>query len=127
MSRRRSGEALVFTVATALLLLHALDDAFWVRIAMETAHEQRIDWPGRGRLAPPAPVVFTDCRFPNEAEAILAVGGSVVRILRPGVDTGDTHPSETALDDFEETFTVHNDQGLDHLRAEALRIAATLT
>lgn len=42
-----------------------------------------------------AGVVVEDCRFPNEVDAVRALGGSVVQILRPvGALTLDPHPSE---------------------------------
>lgn len=41
--------------------------------------------------------VITDCRFPNEVEAIQKAGGRVVRLTR-GAQSKDNHPSETALD-----------------------------
>ncbi len=41
--------------------------------------------------------LITDCRFPNEAEAIKYHGGKVVEIVRPQVETGDTHASERPL------------------------------
>lgn len=40
--------------------------------------------------------VVTDCRFDNEAERVIALGGHVVRIDGPRNDTGD-HPSEQPL------------------------------
>lgn len=40
-------------------------------------------------------VVVEDCRFPNEVEAVRALGGTVVRIVRPdGALCLDPHPSE---------------------------------
>jgi hypothetical protein len=42
------------------------------------------------------PVVIDDCRFPNEAEAVRAAGGLLVRIDRPGVGAGAAgHSSES--------------------------------
>jgi len=41
--------------------------------------------------------VVTDCRFPNEVEAIQNAGGKVIRLTRNG-DGPDAHTSETALD-----------------------------
>lgn len=41
--------------------------------------------------------VFTDARFPNEAEAVRAHGGRVWQIVRPGGDTSDGHASEQDL------------------------------
>lgn len=45
-------------------------------------------------LPPGAPVVVDDCRFPNEAEAVRAAGGVIVRIERPGAGTTSVHESE---------------------------------
>ncbi|MFE9256515.1 hypothetical protein [Streptomyces sp. NPDC006879] len=55
------------------------------------------------------PVVVTDCRYPNEAEALKARGFRLVRITRPGVGgmTPD-HESETALDDYPADVTIAN-------------------
>lgn len=40
--------------------------------------------------------VITDCRFPNEVEAVQKVGGKVIRFLRNPLE--DNHESETSLD-----------------------------
>jgi hypothetical protein len=39
-------------------------------------------------------VVVDDCRFPNEADAVRAAGGWMVRIERPGAGTASAHQSE---------------------------------
>lgn len=59
--------------------------------------------------------IITDVRFPNEAQAIKAKGGIIVRINRPkyiGLDmypvTIIPHPSETALDDWEFDYEIGN-------------------
>lgn len=62
-------------------------------------------------------VVFTDCRFPNEADAAKAAGGQVWRIVRPGHDATNAHTSETALDHYPFDRTIVNDGTLDDLRA----------
>ena len=69
----------------------------WVDAAME-------------RLPKGVDAVFTDCRFPNEAAAIQARGGIVIRVERPSLpEPGpDAHPSETALDDFDFDATIRN-------------------
>lgn len=46
----------------------------------------------------PALAIVTDCRFPNEVEAIQKVGGKVVHLTRD-IST-DSHASETSLDEF---------------------------
>jgi len=53
------------------------------------------------RMDPDGKYVISDMRFPNEASAVLAHGGSVLRIVRPGVGPANGHKSETALDDWE--------------------------
>lgn len=41
--------------------------------------------------------VISDCRFPNEAQAILDRGGMVIQLSRPGTGEGDAHASELPL------------------------------
>lgn len=42
-------------------------------------------------------VVLSDVRFPNEAKAIKEMGGTVIRLSRPGVGGNDPHPSEAQI------------------------------
>lgn len=62
-------------------------------------------------------IVVTDVRFPNEAAAIRAAGGVLVRIVRPShhLPAAGLHVSETALDDFRVQGTVVNDGTLADL------------
>lgn len=53
-------------------------------------------------------IVVTDCRFPNEAQAILDRGGKVVRIERKGVGPANSHASETSLDDWDFNYKLDN-------------------
>lgn len=78
------------------------------------------------RDLPAGPVVFTDCRFPNEAEAIKAAGGHVVRITRPGVDAVNAHVSETALDGYDFDAVLINDETPAIARERAVNIMETL-
>jgi len=64
-------------------------------------------------LSEDARVVVTDCRFPNEAEAIKERDGYVVRVNRkdngPAKDAdGNVHKSETSLDDWKFDYTLTN-------------------
>lgn len=43
--------------------------------------------------------IITDCRFPNEAEAVLSRGGIMIRLMRNSNVPSD-HTSETALDNY---------------------------
>ena len=71
------------------------------------------------------PIVVTDVRFPNEANAIVKRGGMVLRINRPGIGPkanadGEVHASETALDDWRFDYVLQNDGTLEELHAEVL-------
>ena len=63
-------------------------------------------------------VAITDVRFPNEAEAIKQAGGLMVRIDRSDVPVLN-HPSESALDSWDDWDLVINNEGsLDDFRQE---------
>lgn len=82
-----------------------LGSDIWVRTAM-------------AKVQPGGSYVFTDVRFPNEAKAIKDVGGEVWRVERPGTGPANDHPSETALDDWDYDFVLHNN--LDFIQLEWL-------
>lgn len=63
-------------------------------------------YPGRN-------IVITDVRFANEAERVRQLGGSVIRIYRSMVLTGDPHPSEQFA--FEVDHIIYNNGTLDQL------------
>jgi hypothetical protein len=48
------------------------------------------------RTKPGGHIVADDVRFPNEAEAIKSLGGYIVRVIRPGMESEDSHASENA-------------------------------
>lgn len=87
-----------------------LGESVWVDLAMRKA------------AAAGANVVITDCRYPNEAEAIHAAGGIIVRVDRPGIDLTDAHPSEVAMDDWPFDARVINNGTIQGLHACADRI-----
>lgn len=60
--------------------------------------------------------IITDCRFPNEAEAVKDRGGVVIRIDRPGVGPVNRHPSETALDNWDFDYKIMNGSDIHCLR-----------
>ncbi len=54
--------------------------------------------------------VICDCRFTNEAEAIKAAGGWVIKVTRPSLGASrDQHASETNVDLVKEDYTIVND------------------
>ena len=61
-------------------------------------------------------VVFTDVRFPNEAEMIGEYNDAQVwRVRRPGVFPANGHASETAMDDYEFDAYIDNNGTLEDL------------
>ena len=98
-----------------------IDPYVWARYGLRTAKAYL-----QLQIAPtPTFVVFTDCRFRSELEAILNVGGEVWRIRRPETDQIATglkgHASETEQDgikDSELAAVILNDGTLDALRAK---------
>lgn len=58
--------------------------------------------------------LVSDCRFPNEAKAVKARGGIIIRILRNGLSK-DTHQSETRIDEIDADYTLWNDTTLENL------------
>lgn len=69
-----------------------------------------------------AKLVVTDCRFPNEAQAIKERGGRLWRISRPGVGPANSHASETSLDDWEFDYRLRNNGDLNQLRQLVRRV-----
>jgi hypothetical protein len=58
------------------------------------------------------PLIIDDVRYINEAAAIRAVGGIIVRIIRPGLTPMD-HSSETEQQHIIADYTVTNDEHLE--------------
>jgi hypothetical protein len=84
------------------------DPDYWIKAAVGYAERVAADG-----MVP----VFTDVRFPNEADAIRTRGGAIIRLKAMehtrharGATYG-SHLSETAMDDYEEDFSLWNDDG----------------
>lgn len=91
----------------------AVHPEIWIRIAMERASRH---------LSVGLAVVITDVRFDNEAAAIVAAGGEVWKVVRPGWRclSGDaaTHPSEAGVSERLIARTIDNSGSLDALRVK---------
>ncbi len=93
----------------------ARDENYWIARAVQRI--KRLHKQGKS-------VVLTDVRFPNEADAIRALGGVVWQVWRPGAEVAEgAHASETHGREFGPEYVIDNDEGLDELRIE---VAATL-
>ena len=81
-------------------------------------------WDSLGVPAVAVDTVITDVRFPNEAEAVRDHNGWVLKILRPGFDTGvgNDHPSEREVDACAFDYLVRNDRDVPELHAKVRRI-----
>ena len=77
-------------------------DDFWVNYALDSIPD--------GTKA-----IIADVRYPNEANAIKALGGKVYRVLRDGVGPANDHPSEHALEGYEFDGQIDNNGTLDNL------------
>jgi hypothetical protein len=69
---------------------------------------------------PAGPVVITDVRLPNEADAIKALGGRVIEITRPGVGPANGHVTELGLDGYDFDASFSNDRTPAHLALDVL-------
>lgn len=57
-----------------------------------------------------------DVRFTDEAEAVQARGGFVIKVVRPGLARPtDTHASETNIDEVREDYLITNDGTIEDL------------
>jgi hypothetical protein len=89
----------------------------WVNAAMANYKPSIYGYDGNGSPVAELPHwIFTDCRFPNEAQAIKDKGGVIIRIDRPGVGPVNDHPSETALDNWDFDYKIANVSDLESLK-----------
>lgn len=75
---------------------------FWVDLAFK-------DVPAGSRI------VYSDVRFPNEANEVKRLGGRVWRVERPGVGPANNHASEREILTWEFDKVIINDFNLDQL------------
>lgn len=65
--------------------------------------------------------IVTDVRFPNEVEGIKKRKGIVVRVVRPSKVSTSTHPSETALNEYQDwDYVIINDGTLEDLEEKVI-------
>lgn len=99
---------------------HIFGDNFWVDNLAKNLHTHG------GRI-----VVVTDVRFPNEAEAVRAAGGHVVRVVGPTEveDAGDGHASEAPLPESlidDVLFNAVRDDDFDSLDFQVVELVRRL-
>ena len=74
----------------------------------------------------PERVVITDCRFLNEVQTILNLGGFPLWVRRPGVQPVNSHISDNTLTEEDTVGTVENDGTLLDLRNRVSALAERL-
>ena len=92
-----------------------VDTTIWTRCWQQQVQSQ---------LAAGIPVVVDDCRFPEEAQLVEAMGGVMVQVLRPqgGSEAFANHASEGALNQWDFQAQVVNDGDLDQLQRIAVEL-----
>lgn len=66
--------------------------------------------------------VVTDVRFQHEVEVLDEMGGYTIKIVRPGLDKGDSHLSEVSIDDLPSHYVINNDGSKQDLLENARTI-----
>jgi hypothetical protein len=69
--------------------------------------------------------VVTDCRFPDEAQAIIDGGGEMWLVERPFYH-GDSHASETHISEIVNCVTIYNNGTVADLRSEVHNVLDSL-
>lgn len=75
---------------------------------------EQIPWPTNGSRRSRWPQVYTDVRFQNEADYIRSKGGIIVRIVRPGIISGN-HESELKQADIAADIEIVNGGSIEDL------------
>lgn len=69
-------------------------------------------------------VVCSDLRFPNEYDMLRANGAMIMRVVRPGWESGDTHASEAHAKTFVVDAELINNSSMVNLRYNAVMAVA---
>ena len=83
-------------------VMRGINDNIWIDCTLDNCGEN---------------AVISDCRFPNEAKAVKARGGIVIKVVRPDAKASDSHQSETRIDEIDADYTLWNDTTLENLVA----------
>ena len=91
----------------------SIDPAYWIKkVEARIAKEK------------PEIALITDVRYPNELEWCKKYG-EVVKVVRPGVPSPNSHASETALahlQDWEWSSVIYNNSTLEALKTQAIYV-----
>lgn len=82
-------------------VMRGINDNIWIDCTLSNASEAK-------------GLIISDCRLPNEAKAVKARGGIVIKVVREGCG-GDSHCSEVGVDEIDADYTIWNDTTLENL------------
>jgi hypothetical protein len=82
-------------------VMRGVNDNIWIDCTLSNCEENAI---------------ISDCRFPNEARAVKARGGIVIKVVRPDVKASDSHQSETRIDEIVPDIIIENNSDLKALQ-----------
>lgn len=78
-------------------VMRGINDSIWIDCTLDNCGENAI---------------ISDVRFPNEAKAIKEQGGIIIRVEREGLQSSDTHSSETAMKQIVPDVIIDNNRDL---------------
>lgn len=78
-------------------VMRSINDNIWIDCTLDNCGENAI---------------ISDVRFPNEAKAIKEQGGIIIRVERKGLQSSDTHSSETAMKQIVPDIIIDNNGDL---------------
>lgn len=102
----------------------------WVALGTPAIREQVyqntwIDYVLKGTIADM--LIIPDVRFPNEIDAIRQMGGTLIHVVRPGVEPRNTVADRALLSYDGWDYRVNNHKGLGELRRQATWLVGSLT
>ena len=71
-------------------------------------------------------IVVTDVRFKNEAKRISDLGGHIIHITRPEIESNDPHISEERLPSEYISYNICNDGSLENLKDKVIEVIGQL-
>ena len=81
-------------------VMRGINDNIWIDCTLKDCNDMTI---------------ISDVRFPNEAKAIREQGGIIICVEREGLESNDTHSSETAMKQIVPDYIIENNKGLEEL------------
>jgi hypothetical protein len=84
-------------------VMRGVNDNIWIDCTLSNASETK-------------GLIISDCRFPNEAKAVKARGGIVIKVVRPDAKAEDSHQSETRIDEIVPDIIIENNSDLKTLQ-----------